>query len=43
VYRLVLGAESHANEQVEANPSRETADNLVFARVVGYLLLELYK
>jgi hypothetical protein len=43
MYRLVLGAECHANEQVEANPTREAADNLVFARGAGYLLLELYK
>jgi len=43
VYNLVLDAERHANEQVEANPSsREAKDNLMFARVAGYLLTELF-
>ncbi|KAF9654326.1 hypothetical protein BDM02DRAFT_3106658 [Thelephora ganbajun] len=43
VYGLVLDAERHANEQVKANPSyREAKDNLMFARVAGYLLIELY-
>ena len=43
VYNLVLDAERHANEQVEANLSgREAKDNLMFARVAGYLLLELF-
>jgi len=43
VYNLVLEAERHANEQIEANPSsREAKDNLMFARVAGYLLPELF-
>ncbi|KAF9778920.1 hypothetical protein BJ322DRAFT_1113799 [Thelephora terrestris] len=40
---MILNAEYHANLQVEANPSRKDAkDNVIFARVAGYLLLELY-
>jgi hypothetical protein len=42
-YNIVLNAERHANEQVEADPSnREAKDNVMFARVAAYLLLELF-
>ena len=42
-YNLVLKAESHAEEQVRDHPSNQQAkDNLMFARVAGYLLLELF-
>ena len=43
VYNTLLNAERHADEQVEADPSnRKAKGNLTFARVAGYLLLELF-
>ena len=39
-YDAVLNAERHANEQTMIGP--EAKDNLISARVAGYLLLELY-
>jgi len=42
-YDIVLGAERHADEQVEASPSNQEAkDCLMFARVAGYFLLEFF-
>ena len=42
-YNLALKAERHADEQVRDNPSnQQTKDNLISARVAGYLLLELF-
>jgi len=42
-YNLVLDAEHHANEQLEADPSnREATQNRTFARVAGYFLIELF-
>jgi len=42
-YNLVLDAERHANEQLEADPSNLGAkQNRTFARVAGYFLLELF-
>jgi len=42
-YNLVLNAERHANEQLEADPSNlEAKQNHTFARVAGYFLLELF-
>ena len=42
-YNIVLDAERHANEQLEADPSnREAKENRTFARVAGYSLLELF-
>lgn len=43
VYECVLLAERQAIEQVESNPSDKTAkDDLISARVAGYLLIELW-
>ena len=43
-YDIVLDAERHAKERLDGNPlGREEKDNLVFARVTGFLLLELFK
>ena len=43
VYNLVLNAERHVDEQVRDHPSnRQATDNLISARVAGYLLLELF-
>ena len=43
VYDIMLNAERYANEQVEAGLSnREAKDNVMFARVAGYLLIELF-
>ena len=42
-YDIALNAERHAEEQLTINPSgREEKYNLVFARVTGILLLELF-
>jgi hypothetical protein len=42
-YDIILNAERHADEQVQANPSNQEAkDNVMFARVAGYLLIELF-
>ena len=42
-YDMVLAAERHADDQVKANPSdRRAKDNLISARVAGYLLVELF-
>ena len=41
-YNAVLNAERHANEQVMIGRDPEAKDNLISARVAGYLLLELY-
>ena len=42
-YNLVLDAECHVGKQVRDHPSnQQTKDNLISARVAGYLLLELF-
>jgi len=42
-YDIVLNAERHAKERLAINPSgREEEDNLLFARVTGFLLIELF-
>jgi len=42
-YKVVLEAERHVNALLNANPlGREEMDNLVYARVTGYLLIELF-
>ena len=42
-YNTVLDAERHADEQVETNPSnREAKDDVMFSRLVGFLLLEFF-
>jgi len=43
-YNIVLDAERHAKERLDTDPlGREEKDNLMFARVTGFLLLELFK
>lgn len=43
-YNTTLDAERHAVQQVEVNSSvQEAKDNVMFARVVGYFLLEFFK
>ena len=42
-YYSILRAEGHAIEQAKANPtSLKARDNVVFARVAGYFLIELF-
>jgi hypothetical protein len=42
-YETILSAERHADERIKANPSdKEVRDQLISARVVGCLLVELY-
>jgi len=42
-YGIVLGAERHAQERFAIKPSgREEEYNLLFARVTGFLLIELF-
>jgi len=42
-YDIVLDAERHAMERLHAIPlGREERDNLIFARVIGFLLIELF-
>jgi len=42
-YDRALSAERHADEQLATEPSNQEAkDHLMFARVAGYLLLELF-
>lgn len=42
-YNTILEAGDHASEQVKANPfSEEAKDNAMHARVIGYLLLEVF-
>jgi len=42
-YGIVLGAECHARNQLTINPSdQEEKYNLLFARVTGFLLIELF-
>jgi len=42
-YDIILNAERHAVQQVENSSSDQGAkQNLIYARVVGYLLLELF-
>ena len=43
LYDTVSNPELHADEQVKADPSnRKAKNNLVSARVVGYLFVELF-
>jgi len=43
-YNTILDAERHAVQEVEADSSNQEAmDNIVFARVAGYFLLEFFK
>ena len=39
-YNLALNAETYATQQAEAHPAQN--DNIIFARVAGYLLLEFF-
>ena len=42
-YNIILDAEYHAAQQVGTDSSdQEASDNVMFARVAGYLLLELF-
>lgn len=41
-YDLILSAEAHAHQQTPPQPGESAARKVVMARVVGYLLLELY-
>jgi len=42
-YNIILNAERHTDEQIQANPSNlETKDHIVFARLAGYLFLEFF-
>lgn len=42
-YDMILTAERHADQKINANPSdKEARGQLISARVVGYLLVELY-
>ena len=43
VYERILVAECQATEQVEGNPTNKVAkDDVISARVAGYLLIELW-
>ena len=41
-YNLAFNAESHAAQQAEAEPTNKAKDNIISARVAGYLLVELF-
>jgi len=42
-YGIVLNAELHAEERLAINPlGQKEKDNLIFARVTGFLLIELF-